>query len=155
MGSFLCCRKKMTMRAKEYEGMPPSAWQSMWHSCRDKHRGKGLLLVSLQTKKNISMWRNMHGNKNNLTHWNSVEAMYPFFFELRSQCHLQPYPCPVAEGQHQGNQSGFQFRQSCQVIGGETSNVIPCTDFTHQAAAKEPKWGKTTIIKFLNWLNQS
>lgn len=33
MGSFLCCRKKMTMRAKEYEGMPPSAWQSMWHSC--------------------------------------------------------------------------------------------------------------------------
>lgn len=29
MGSFLCCRKKMTMRAKEYDGMPPSAWQSM------------------------------------------------------------------------------------------------------------------------------
>ena len=33
MRGFLCWRKKITIKAKEYEGIPPSAWQSMWQSC--------------------------------------------------------------------------------------------------------------------------
>lgn len=44
------------------------------------------------------------------------------------------YPRPVAEGQHQGNQSGLQVSQSCQVIGGQTGHLVPCSHFTEQAA---------------------
>lgn len=94
-------------------------------------------------------WK-MNENRNN---WNPSEAIRRFFFQLKSVS-WQPYPCPVAEGQHQGDNSGFQSRQRCQVVGGETSNVITCTHFTQQAAARTQKWEKSTMkgrIKFLNW----
>lgn len=69
---------------------------------------------------------------------------YPshFLFQLRSWYQLQPYPCPVAEGQDQWNQSRLEFSQGCQVIGGETSDVITCAHFTQQAAAQ--KYRKNT-----------
>lgn len=56
----------------------------------------------------------------------------------------QPYPCPVAEGEHQRNQSGFQFSQGCQVIGGKTSDIIACTHFTQQATAHKLKVTKVS-----------
>lgn len=59
---------------------------------------------------------------------------------------LQTHPCPVAEGQHQWDQPGFQFSQSSQVIGGETSHVITCTHFTHQAAAQTEEERATASI---------
>lgn len=96
----------MTMRAKEYEGMPPSAWQSMWHSCRRRSTGRG-------------------------------SARTPSASLSLSRRRL--YPRPVPEGQHQGHQSGLQFSQSCQVIGGQTGNVVPCRHFTEQAAAEKRK----------------
>lgn len=64
---------------------------------------------------------------------------------------LITHPCPVAEGEHQRNQSGFQFGQGCQVIGGKTSHVVACTDFAQQATAqkkrKERKLGIYTNSK--------
>lgn len=50
------------------------------------------------------------------------------------------YPRPVAEGQHQGNQSGLQVSQSCQVIGGQTGHIVPCSHFTEQAAEEKCKF---------------
>lgn len=55
------------------------------------------------------------------------------------QCELMTHPCPVAEGEHQRNQSGFQFGQGCQVIGGETSHVVASADFAQQATAQKRK----------------
>lgn len=49
------------------------------------------------------------------------------------------YPCPVAESEHQRNQSRFQFGQGCQVIGGETSNVVACAYFAQEATAGKKK----------------
>lgn len=57
------------------------------------------------------------------------------------------YPRPVPEGQHQGNQSGLQFSQSCQVIGGQTGNVVPCSHFTEQAAAEESRKSRKIVEK--------
>lgn len=57
------------------------------------------------------------------------------------------YPRPVPEGQHQGNQSGLQFSQSCQVIGGQTGNVVPCSHFTEQAAAEKCKFNSRKIVE--------
>lgn len=59
------------------------------------------------------------------------------------------YPRPVPEGQHQGNQSGLQFSQSCQVIGGQTGDVVPCRHLTEQAAAE--KGGEALISHSLHW----
>lgn len=53
------------------------------------------------------------------------------------QCVLITHPCPVAEGEHQRNQPGFQFGQGCQVIGGKTSDIVACTDFAQQATAQK------------------
>lgn len=92
--------------------MPPSAWQSMWHSCRDKR-------------------------STSLSHY----TVCHLFFHLR--CRSQPYPRPVAEGQHQGGQSGLQFSQGGQVIGGETGDVVTCTHFTQEATVEKKdisKW---------------
>lgn len=60
------------------------------------------------------------------------------------------YPCPVAEGQHQGNDSGLQFSQSCQVIGGQTGNIVPCSHFTEQAAAEKQKFKKGNVVEATN-----
>lgn len=52
------------------------------------------------------------------------------------------YPCPVAEGQHQRNQPGLQFSQSCQVVGGQAGHIVPSSHFTEQAAAEKPRINK-------------
>lgn len=107
----------MTMRAKEYEGIPPSAWQSMWHSySRRNSTGKGSVQIQ------------------------SVGCTQSF-----SRRRL--YPRPVAEGQHQGNQSGLQFSQSCQVIGGQTGHLVPCSHFTEQAAEEKSKFDKSNLVE--------
>lgn len=64
------------------------------------------------------------------------------FFQLRGLCQCLTYPSPVPKGQYQRNQSGLQFSEDSQVIGGETSNIISCTNLTRQATAKKKKKDK-------------
>lgn len=60
----------------------------------------------------------------------------------------RPYPCPVAEGQHQGNQPGLQLRQSCQVVGGQAGHVVAGGHLTEQAAAGKPTVHKSSYGLF-------
>lgn len=57
------------------------------------------------------------------------------------------YPGPVAEGQHQRNQPWLQLSQSCQVVGGQTGHVVPCSHFTEQAAAEKAGLTRATAWK--------
>lgn len=57
------------------------------------------------------------------------------------------YPCPVAEGQHQRNQPGLQFSQSCQVIGGQAGHIVPSSHFTEQAAAEKPRFKRSNKVE--------